>query len=97
MITRLYLDNCFTHHDRTITFEKGLTGVVGPNESGKSLIVEMIRYALFGSKALRGTADDYKKLHVELDFTVQGVDYQILRKGTKIELTGGRRGDRHRA
>jgi chromosome segregation ATPase len=46
MITRLYLDNMFKHFDQTFTFENGLTGVIGPNESGKSLIVEAIRYAL---------------------------------------------------
>jgi len=88
MITRLYLDNCFTHQDRTFTFETGLTGVIGPNESGKSLIVEMIRYALFGSKALRGKGEDYKKLHVELDFIVAGEDYSVVRKGAKVTLTG---------
>lgn len=90
MLQRLYLNNCFTHNDKTFIFDKGLTGIIGPNESGKSLIVEMIRYALFGSKALRGMADDYKKLHVELDFTVGGVEYSVLRKASKVELSGGR-------
>lgn len=88
MISRLYLDNCFTHQDRTFTFENGLTGIVGKNESGKSLIVEMIRYALFGAKALRGSAPDYKKLHVELDFVVKGMTYSVVRKGSKHTLEG---------
>lgn len=88
MLNRLYLDNCFTHRDKTFTFEKGLTGIIGPNESGKSLIVEMVRYALFGSKALRGKSEDYKKLHVELDFTVGDRDYTVVRKGVKVTLTG---------
>jgi DNA repair exonuclease SbcCD ATPase subunit len=86
MITSLYLNNAFRHQDRTFTFEKGLTGIIGPNESGKSLIVEMIRFALFGSMALRGKADDYKKLHVELSFAVKGSAYRVIRKGTKVEL-----------
>ena len=86
MITKLYLNNAFRHNDKTFTFEKGLTGIIGPNESGKSLIVEMIRFALFGSMALRGKADDYKKLHVELWFAVKGSAYHVLRKGTKVEL-----------
>lgn len=90
MITRLYIDQMFRHFDRTFIFDKGLTGIIGPNESGKSLIVEAIRYALFGSKALRGMADDYKKLHVELDFVVGGVEYSVLRKANKVELSGGR-------
>lgn len=90
MITRLYLDNMFKHFDQTFTFENGLTGVIGPNESGKSLIVEAIRYALFGSAALRGKSEDYKKLHVELDFTVQGESFTVLRKGAKMALSGDR-------
>lgn len=88
MLSRLYLDGFFKHQDRTFTFEKGLTGVVGPNESGKSLIVEAVRYALFGSKALRGQAGDYRNLHVELDFEVRGQDYTVVRKGTRVELVG---------
>lgn len=88
MLTRLYLNNCFTHMDRTFTFENGLTGIIGPNESGKSLIVEMIRYALFGSKALRGKSEDYKKLHVELDFVVNGEEFTVCRKGVKVTLKG---------
>lgn len=89
MIRRLYLNNCFLHQDRTFTFEKGLTGLIGPNESGKSLITEMVRYALFGSAALRSDASDYKGLHVELDFEVAGVDYTVVRKGTTVALSGG--------
>lgn len=90
MISRLYLNNCFRHHDRTFTFEKGLTGIVGPNESGKSLILEMIAFALFGSVALRGDADDYKTLHVELDFMVAGETYTVTRKGSRATLDGPR-------
>ena len=86
MITRLYLDGAYRHFNRTFTFDKGLTGVVGPNESGKSLIVEMIRYALFGTKALRSSAS--KQLHVELDFSVNGENYTVVRKNGKAELVG---------
>lgn len=90
MLKRLYLNHCFKHNDVTFDFQRGLTGIIGQNEAGKSLIVEMIRYALFGSAALRGKAEDYKKLHVELDFVVNGTDYSVLRKGSKTELSGGR-------
>jgi len=88
MITRLYLDQCFRHFDRTFRFERGLTGVVGPNESGKSLIVETVRYALFGARALRGKAEDYKRLHVELDFEIAGTAYTVIRKPNRVELVG---------
>lgn len=89
MFKRLYLDNCFTHQNRTFQFSEGLTAITGPNESGKSLILEMIRYALFGSAALRGTASGYKKLHVELDFEIQGTDYRVVRKGSTVKLFEG--------
>lgn len=86
MIKKLFIDGGFRHHNRTFEFDKGLTGIVGKNESGKSLIVEFIRFALFGSAALRGKADDYKKLHVELWFSIKGEDYHVTRKGTKVLL-----------
>lgn len=86
MINKIFIDQMFRHFGRTIEFDKGLTGIVGKNESGKSLIVEAIRFALFGSAALRGKADDYKKLHVELWFSIKGEDYHVTRKGTKVVL-----------
>lgn len=86
MLKRLYIDNGFRHFNKTFDFEKGLTGIVGKNESGKSLIVEFIRYALFGTAALRGKADDYKKLHVELWFEIKGLPYHVIRKAGKVEL-----------
>ena len=86
MITKLYIDGGFRHFDRTFEFDKGLTGIVGKNESGKSLIVEFIRYALFGTAALRGAAEQYKKLHVELWFLVKGVEYHVVRKASKVLL-----------
>lgn len=86
MISRLYINDPFRHNGRTFYFEKGLTAIIGPNESGKSLILEMIRYALFGSKALRGDAADYKGLHVELDFFPRGEAYTVIRKGNRATL-----------
>lgn len=86
MIHQLTLKNCFSHRDRTFQFSRGLTVITGPNESGKSLILEMIRFALFGSAALRGAADDYRKLEAILDFSVQGVGYQARRKGNRAWL-----------
>lgn len=86
MLRKLYIDQMFRHFDRTIEFGKGLTGIIGKNESGKSLIVEAIRFALFGSAALRGKAEDYKKLHVELWFDVKGIPYHVIRKAGKVEL-----------
>lgn len=86
MIKRLYLSNCFSYDERTFDFENGVTTIAGPNESGKSLIPEMIRYCLFGVDALRGTSDDYKKLVTELDFEVRGQLYRVHRDRRKTSL-----------
>lgn len=70
------------HHN----FERGLTAITGKNESGKSLRLEMIRYALFGNKALRGASTTYKSIQADLRFMVNGEDYNIFRKGSKVNL-----------
>lgn len=89
MLTKIYINNGFRHNDVTYDFGKGMTGIVGKNESGKSLIAEFVRFALFGSKALRGTAPEYKKLHVILDFVVGDQSYQVERKGSRATLKRG--------
>lgn len=86
MLKTLHVKNFFTHRDRRFDFESGTTCITGPNEAGKSLILEAITYALFGSVALRGTSDDYKQLYVELTFQVKGVDYRVVRDRNKAAL-----------
>lgn len=71
-----------------LDFASGLTAIVGPNESGKSLILEMLRYALWGSAALRGIAEDYKSLSVQCTFVVRGESYTVDRSARKAELRG---------
>ena len=70
-------------------FQKGLGAITGPNEVGKSFIVEAIRFSLFGSAALRGRADDYRKLKAELAFTVKGQAYRAVRNGSSATLFCG--------
>lgn len=69
-----------------IDFETGLTAITGANECGKSLILEIIRFCLFGTKALRGAAGDYKKLKASLIFTVKGFSYKVDREKGGAEL-----------
>jgi len=71
-----------------ISFKPGLTVIKGENESGKSFVLEMIRYALFGSDALRGTRADYDKLDVTLVISIKGKRYTIVRKGNKATVNG---------
>lgn len=67
-------------------FNEGLTAITGPNGKGKSLILELSQYALFGSAALRGKADDYVELKVSLRFTVNKCEYIVTRNGSKVVL-----------
>lgn len=80
-----YVD--FRKHN-PIQFQPGLTLITGKNGAGKTLVgSEMIRFALFGSKALRRPASDYKKLDVELCFAVRGVSYRVTRSPSKALLS----------
>jgi len=72
--------------ENTIQFAPGLTAIIGPNEAGKSLVIEMIGYCLFGKAALRGAAGDYKNLTAELRFTIKGKDIVVSRLPKKEEL-----------
>ncbi|WP_037500791.1 AAA family ATPase [Sphingomonas jaspsi] len=67
------------------SFQPGATAVSGRNGTGKSFISEMIRYGLFGKKALRGPASDYKSLDMALTFVVGGQTYEVTR-GKKEKL-----------
>lgn len=72
--------------DETISFQKGLTAITGCNESGKSFCIEMFRFALFGSAALRGVGDDYKKLNAKASLTIKGATYDIDRSLSNAKL-----------
>lgn len=80
MIKELILKNCVKHKDKWFQFNKGLTIIKGKNGNGKSLIQEMIRFALFGSSALRGKVSDYHpNMQVTLKCTINGDDVIIVR------------------
>lgn len=72
--------------NQNLSFEPGLTVITGENEAGKSLIIEMIRYALFGSVALRGPRSGYNNLKVTLVLDVKGKSYTIIRDNSKSSV-----------
>ncbi|MBN9551126.1 MAG: AAA family ATPase, partial [Alphaproteobacteria bacterium] len=90
MLNRLIYSVTFPSTGRTLSgdfsFQEGFGAITGPNEAGKSVILEMIRYSLFGSRALRGKADDYKNLKVELSFTAKGETYTTKRTITTAKI-----------
>lgn len=50
-LNRLVLRNFKKYRRADITFQDGLTGIIGGNGAGKSTIVEAIAWALYGSRA----------------------------------------------
>lgn len=64
----------------------GSTMITGRNGRGKSLILEMFSFLLFGAKALRGVASDYKKMDVVGVIAIRGTDYRISRSKSKAEI-----------
>ena len=81
MLKSLKIDGHYVDYSQHNPFEFGVgtTLITGRNGRGKSSVIEMIRFALFGTAALRRPASDYKKLDVELEFTVRDTDYRVSR------------------
>ena len=84
---RLRLKNFKSYANEVITFNKGITVIVGENGAGKSSIFEAISFALFKqhtagklSALVRNSADT---MSVELDFVSRGKEYRIIRDKTK--------------
>jgi exonuclease SbcC len=86
-ISRLRLLN-FRQHARTeITFDRGITAIIGANGSGKTTILEAIAWALYGQPAVRGQRDGVRFLgagarapvEVELEFELGGHRYRVTR------------------
>src|SRR2546426_9547467 len=75
-LRRLRLLNFRQHADTELEFGPGITGIIGPNGSGKTTILEAIAWALYGAQAVRGDKDSIRRLgakgragvEVELEF-----------------------------
>ena len=95
MLKHLKLKNFRRHADTDISFadDAQLTLISGKNGSGKSTILEAIRYALYGTprtstgRTGRTRLEDLVRrgaelegLTVTLDFTVNGRDYTVTRR-----------------
>jgi exonuclease SbcC len=82
------------HADSTLAFGSGLTGIIGPNGSGKTTVLEAIAWALYGNAAARGTRDSIRfaragpraAVRVELEFDLAGHRYRVVRGLTSAEL-----------
>ncbi len=93
-LNSLHLVNFRQHADSRIVFDAGLTGIIGPNGSGKTTILEAIAWALYGNTAARGTRESIRfnraparaSVRVELDFDLAGHRYRVVRGLTNAEL-----------
>lgn len=72
-----------------IDFAPGLTAITGRNEAGKTVVLEMLRYCLFGKSALRGQASDYRNLRAKLVLRVNDRDWTIERTARSEQLFVG--------
>src|SRR3954463_13104423 len=93
-LNNLRLTNFRQHCDTVVTFDTGLTGIIGANGSGKSTILEGIAWALYGQDAARGKKETIRTLRaaptarvrVELDFELGGHRYRVVRGLNAAEL-----------
>ena len=93
-LNSLRLTNFRQHCDTFVTFDTGLTGIIGVNGSGKSTLLEAIAWALYGQDAARGKKETLRsvragpnaRVKVELDFELGGHRYRVERGLTTAEL-----------
>ncbi len=73
--------------DTKVSFTSGFNLLHAPNGRGKSTILELIAYSLFGTEALRASAgQEYPSLGTDLTLTVNNKAYQIVRSKKRTEL-----------
>lgn len=80
VIDYIHIKNTYGHSDSKIFFEEGLNYILGKRGAGKSVVLECIAFALYGSVALRDTSTAYKEIFVELSFNYSNEDFIIRRK-----------------
>jgi exonuclease SbcC len=91
---RLRLVNFRQHADTEIAFGDGITGIIGPNGSGKTSLLEAIAWAIYGNPGARGDKDSIRNMRakarapmrVELEFGLGSRAYRVERKLNDAEL-----------
>lgn len=86
MLRTLELKNFRRHEDLGVIFGEGLNVIRGPNEIGKSTLIEAALYALYGSRALRNSLAETvtwghkeNELEVRLSLRAEGKDFTFKR------------------
>lgn len=86
IIKGITIKNFRSHKNTSISFNKGITTIIGQNGSGKSSIFEAVNYALYAKSNTK--IEDLKKrgtnyFLVELIFEIGGIEYKVLRRRGK--------------
>ena len=80
MFTSLSIKNSPLNKTVDIEFSEGINVLQGKNSSGKSTVIEMLNYVLFGSAALRSAMSTYDKaFEVEAQLIINNLTYKINR------------------
>ena len=93
-LQRVRLVNFRQHADTEIVFGDGITGIIGPNGSGKTSLLEAIAWAIYGNPAARGDKDSIRNLRakaraavrVELEFSLGNHSFRVERGLNNAEL-----------
>ncbi len=84
IFTRLKLNNFKSHQHTVISFDNGISVIVGENGAGKSTLLEAISFALFKQHTSKKIDDlvrnNAESMSVELEFTSNNRDYKIVRE-----------------
>lgn len=85
LIKRLLLNNYSIHSELELNFTPGINGIVGENGSGKSTVLDALRFAVTGTSILDGRVADnvswgHKSGSVVLEFRHGDSDYTIERR-----------------
>lgn len=87
IINSLVLENFKSYSKMQLDFNHGISMVMGQNGAGKSTILESISFALFKQHSGRSlqhlVRSGQTKMKVQLDFTVGGRTYRVLRERGK--------------
>ncbi|MFI5386758.1 MAG: AAA family ATPase [Fimbriimonadales bacterium] len=91
-LLRLRLENFRQHRDTDISFDDGMTAIVGVNGSGKTTILEAMTFALYGvqrktKESIRFYwAEPRAKVRVTLDFEFEGRSFRLERTTSDATL-----------
>ena len=103
ILKSIEIENFRRIRNLSLEFPEGVIIIKGPNEAGKSTILEAVLYALFG-ETMRGLKDlainhNSDRASIRLTFSVDDKEYSIIRflrrkspsEGRLFEIQGGRR------